>query len=96
MLTPPSRKPVEIPSFPPIGGDASIRVSRRTEAEVRARRTHASAEPASAHDQNGTKHRRLAKRRAGAQMPPNAGRAGGGDPAPSTFRGATARFVAFG
>ncbi len=97
MLTPRSRKPVRIPSFPPVGGQASIRVSRREQMLKPAPGALTRvAEPAGAHDQDGARRRRRATRRAGTEATPNADTSGGRDPSPNTFRGATARFVAFG
>lgn len=97
MPTPRSRKPAEIPSSPPVGGHVSIRVSRRDRmlrfaAGALTRVAAATGED----DHNGGTHRRLATHCTGAQAAPNPGASGGTHPPPSTFRGATARFVAFG
>lgn len=97
MPTPRNRKPVEIPSCPPVGGHVSVGVSRRDRMLrfAAGALTRVAATTGAHYDAGGT-HRRLTTHHPGGKEAPNAGTSGGTHPPPSTFRGATARFVAFG
>jgi hypothetical protein len=96
MLKPRSRKPVEIPSVPPAGhGDGSggsVRPAMTSAADVVAR----AGRLLRPRGGRGTAHRRFVDPRAGGSPSWDAGPDDGAEVPWSTFRGATARFVAFG
>ncbi|GAA5205298.1 hypothetical protein [Microbacterium kyungheense] len=94
MLKPRSRKPVEIPSVPPVPHDDERGRRRRTPmASVVVARAGRLFHP---RGDRGIQHRRLVDHALEASPAWNAGPGEEAEVPWSTFRGATARFVAFG
>ncbi|MFC8682042.1 hypothetical protein ACFT30_11005 [Microbacterium ureisolvens] len=91
MLTPRSRKPVDIPSLPPVDHTPAARAVRAPRASASARLLARAGELFRPRAGRRITHRRLVDKRSG--IPD---RAGGDGADASTFRGATARFVALG